>query len=197
MLLFHHTQQVTISCYKTKHTLHADINVAVHNVHVVSSAIWAIFISQSLSDIPFIASFSLILQDSVSASSMNQYGDNGQPSLTTLFKRNNWDVWPLFSTVADISWWRVSTYDLNLGPKLKASRHFARNFQLTESNAFSKSTESRIPLVLFLVVYIIMSSIIRMLSSMNLFLTYPVWSSSISWGRNSIKLLAKAFAKIL
>ena len=31
VLLFHHTQQVTKSCYKTKYTLHADINVAVHN----------------------------------------------------------------------------------------------------------------------------------------------------------------------
>ena len=82
-----------------------------------------------------------------------------------------------------------------MGPKLKASRHFARNFQLTESNAFSKSTQSRNPLILFLVVYIIMSSIIRMLFPMNLFLTYPVWPSSISWGRNYINLLATVYPK--
>ena len=36
-----------------------------------------------------------------------------------------------------------------------------------------------------------------MLFPINLFLTYPVWSSSISWGKSSINLLAKAFAEIL
>ena len=45
--------------------------------------------------------------------------------------------------------------------------------------------------------YIMISSIILMLFPMNLFFAYPVWSSSIRWGKNSIDLLAKAFAKIL
>ena len=155
------------------------------------------FISQLLIVIPFMVSFSLILHDRVSASNMNRSGDNGQPCLTPLSKRNHLDVWPLFSTVADISWYIVLTYDLNLGPKLNASKHLAKKFKLTESKAFSKSTDSSIPLILFLCVYIMISSIILMLFSMNIFLTYPVWSSSISWGKNFINLLAKAFAKIL
>ena len=165
--------------------------------HVVSSAICVIFISQLLIIIPYMASCSLILHDRVSASNMNRYGDNGQPWLTPLSKRNHLDVWPLFSTVADISWYRVLTYDMNLGPKLNVSKHLPKKFQLTESKAFSKSTDSSIPLILFLSVYIMISSIILMLFPMNLFLTYPVWSSSISWGKNSINLLAKAFAIIL
>ena len=63
-------------------------------------------------------------------------------------------VWPLFSTVEDISWYRVLTYDIKLGPKLNASKHLAKKFQLTESKAFSKSTDSSFSLILFLCVYI-------------------------------------------
>ena len=141
---------------------------------MVSSAIGVIFISQLLIVIPFMISFSLILHDRVSASNMNRYGDNGQPCLTPLPKRNHLDGWPLFSTVADISWYKVLTYDLNLGPKLNASKHLAKKFQLTESKAFLKSTDSSVPLILFLCVYIMISSIILILFPINLFLTYPV-----------------------
>ena len=42
VLLFHPTQQVTRSFYKTKHTLHADINVAVHNGIWQLMMIWKI-----------------------------------------------------------------------------------------------------------------------------------------------------------
>ena len=104
--------------------------------HVVSSAICIIFVSQLLIVIPFMASFSLILHGRVSASNVNRYGDNGQPCLTPLSKRNHLDVWPLFSTVANISWYRVLTYDLNLGPKLNASKNLTKKFQLTESKLF-------------------------------------------------------------
>ena len=113
--------------------------------HVVSSDICVIFISQLLIVILFMASFSLILHDRVSASNMNRYGDNGQPCLTPLSKRNHLDVWPLFSTVADISWYRVLTYDLNLGPKLNASKHLARK----NSNWLSQKLFRNPPIVVF------------------------------------------------
>ena len=163
---------------------------------MVSLAICVIFISQLLVVNTFMASFSPILHDRISASNMNRYGDNGQPCLTPLSKRNHLDVWSLFSTVADIYWYRVLTYDLNVGPKFNASKHLSKKFRLTESNVFSKSTDSSIPLILFLFVCIMISSIILMLFPMKLFLTHPVWSSSISWCTNSINLLAKAFVKI-
>ena len=59
-------------------------------------------------------------------------------------------------------------YDLNFGPKLYAFKHLNRKFQLGESNAFSKSVESILPLILFLSASIKTSSMILMLLPINL-----------------------------
>ena len=112
-----------------------------------------------------LAAFSPYIPDSVSANNMNKYIEHGLPLLTPLFKRNHWDMWPYRGKSS------------NIWPNF-ATKH--KKFQLTESNAFSNSTDSNIQQIVFFIVYIIVHIILYFITGISflisLFLTYPVRS---------------------
>ena len=86
---------------------------------------------------------------------------------------------------------------LKESPKLKDLKAFDKNFQLKESNAFSKSIAIINSGNWLILVYSMMSSIDRTVSNIVLFLTYTFWSSLITKGNTFSNLNARAFEAIL
>ena len=74
-----------------------------------------------------------------------RYGDNGSPCLQPHPKEKNCEKCPLFITVLQDSLYSTSNQCLKSLPKLYLSSTFLKYNQLTLSNAFSKSINSKRP----------------------------------------------------
>jgi hypothetical protein len=64
-------------------------------------------------------------------------------------KLKKWDKCPLLITQLDALEYNVSNHLHKEGPKLKLFNAFFKNNHLIESNAFSKSTSNKRPVLLF------------------------------------------------
>ena len=91
------------------------------------------------------ASLHRVLIVNISTTMMNNKADIGQPCLSPLVNFNCLIKYPLFVTTIIGSVYNTSIHLIKLSPKLNFLKHSYIKFHSTVSNAFSKSTERRMP----------------------------------------------------
>lgn len=127
---------------------------------------------------------------------MKSIGDMGSPCLRPCSILNSLDGLPFMSTegraVDKIAWIHVVHFE----PNSKWCIVFSRNFQLTVSNAFSKSNLSMRPLVCLFCMLCTTSFAIRIESVICLPLMNADCSSAISPGRRILSLFASILSMI-
>ena len=102
---------------------------------------------------------------------MKRYADSGSPSLTPRRTSNIWVENTLFKIQLDILEYKTETHEMNDLPKFNDFKTWKRKVQLSESKAFSKSDATIRPSICLILVYSIMSSIVRTASNIVLPLT--------------------------
>ena len=102
---------------------------------------------------------------------MKRYADSGSPCLTPRRASNIWVENPLFRMQLDILKYKTETHEMNGLPKLNDFKTLKRKVQLTESKAFSKSNATIRPGFCLILVYSMISSIVRTASNIVLTLT--------------------------
>ena len=115
------------------------------------------------------------------------YGETGSPCRQPLPILKNCENIPFCITH---SWaWLYSTriHCISSGPKLKKLSVLYINFQDIESNAFSKSINSKIPGIFFSWVFCSTSYMIRVFSPINLFFKKPFWLLSLFYLQYTLK----------
>ena len=121
--------------------------------------------------IPFMFLSCRILISKSSRATMKRYADNGSPCLTPLPTSNIWVENLLFRMQLDILQYRTETHEINDLPKLNEFNALKRKVQLSESKAFSKSNATISPGICLILVYSMISSIVRIASNIVLPLT--------------------------